>query len=263
LTLAAHHAGDPPSRRRPTSPVLLEPLTPADLGGPVFDVARRLLGALIVRQDDEGLRIARIVETEAYGGPEDRASHARAGRTARTSVMFGPPGRAYVYLVYGRHHCLNVVCGVDGEAAAVLIRAALPVAGVERMRRARGLATDGDATLVTPGDHRLAAGPARLCQALGIDRSLDGLDLLADERLRLAMPAALHGVEPGDHPGPRAERDEPAPRPEMRDHLAPGETVLSGPRVGVSYAGPEWAGRPWRFGIADDPSLSRPFPAVA
>ncbi len=206
------------------------------LAGAPFEVARRLLGTIVVRDDGAGRRAGRIVETEAYGGSEDRASHARAGRTARTGVMFGPPGRAYVYLVYGRHHCLNVVCGPEGEAAAVLVRALQPLDGLDLMRHARGLVVDGASGRSAPGgDARLAAGPARLCQALGIDRSLDGLDLLSDDRLRLVDP----------------------PGGEVR--LGTGERVVAGPRVGVAYAGPEWATRPWRFGIADHGSLSRPF----
>ena len=207
-----------------------EPLDRAELAGAATDVARNLLGTVVVRDDGAGLRVGRIVETEAYGGPEDRASHARAGRTSRTSIMFGPAGRAYVYLVYGLHHCLNVVCGADGEAAAVLVRAVQPIAGIERMRRARGAAGS---------DAKVAAGPARLCEALGIDRSLDGLDLLTDDRLRLAAPGT----------GPA--------------RLEPGEQVVVGPRVGISYAGPEWATRPWRFGIASHAALSRPFPTTA
>ena len=205
-----------------------EPVNRAELAGAATDVARSLLGTVVVRDDGAGLRVGRIVETEAYGGPEDRASHARAGRTTRTSTMFGPPGRAYVYLVYGLHHCLNVVCGPDGEAAAVLVRAIWPMSGIERMRRARGAAGS---------DASVGAGPARLCEALGIDRSLDGLDMLSDDRLRLAEPGTGQA------------------------RLGPGEQVVSGPRVGVSYAGPEWAMRPWRFGIARHASLSRPFPA--
>lgn len=206
-----------------------EPVDRAELAGAATLVARSLLGTVVVRDDGAGLRVGRIVETEAYGGPEDRASHARAGRTTRTSIMFGPPGRAYVYLVYGLHHCLNIVCGPDGEAAAVLVRAIWPMAGIERMRRARGAAGS---------DARVGAGPARLCEALGIDRSLDGLDLLSDDRLRLAEPGTGQA------------------------RLGPGEQVVAGPRVGVSYAGPEWATRPWRFGIASHASLSRPFPAT-
>lgn len=224
MTLAARAAGDPPSHQ-PTAP---EPqrLDPGCLDGPVLDVAQRLLGVLLVRDDMSGRRIARIVETEAYAGPGDQASHARAGRTPRTAVMFGPPGHAYVYLVYGMHHCLNVVCGPDGEAAAVLVRAVEPLVGLERMRERRGAAAGTDV--------RLGAGPARACQALDIDRQLDGADLLKGQRLWLASPT----------PGP-------APR------------VVAGPRVGVDYAGPEWSARPWRFGVAGHPSLSRPFPSGA
>ena len=211
------------------------PLSAALLGGPADAVARALLGALLVREDGSAPRVARIVETEAYAGPEDRASHARAGRTARTSVMFGPPGRAYVYLVYGMHHCLNVVCGPEGQAAAVLIRAAEPVVGVERMRAARS-----ERGRDTGPDTRLCAGPARLCQALDIDRSLDGLDLLGEGPLRLV-----------------ADEDGTA------DQMPAGRTpaaIVGGPRIGVAYAG-TWAERPWRFGLAGHPSLSRPFPA--
>jgi DNA-3-methyladenine glycosylase len=138
--------------------------------------------------------------------------------------MFGPPGHAYVYLVYGMHHCLNVVCAPEGEAAAVLIRAVEPVEGAAIMRARRGPAA--------LGDDRLAAGPARTCQALDIDRRHDGLDLIGDRHLWLA----------GDGNDP-----------------VPDERVLSGPRVGVAYAGPEWAARAWRFGVAGSPALSRPF----
>lgn len=227
MTLTATGADDPPSEH-PTgtsTAAVLTRLGQAQVSGDAVTTAQRLLGALIVRDDGHGRRVVRIVETEAYGGPHDQASHARAGRTARTAVMFGPPGRAYVYLVYGLHHCLNVVCGTDGEAAAVLIRAVEPVAGIERMRHSRA----------RPGDDemRLAAGPARTCQALDIDRQLDGADLLRDERLWLAQ------APPGASPF----------------------TIISGPRVGVAYAGPEWAARPWRFGIAGSRALSRPFGA--
>lgn len=221
----------------------------AFLAGTPTSVARDLLGAIVMRNDEVGRRAGRIVETEAYGGPEDRASHARAGRTSRTGVMFGPAGRAYVYLVYGMHHCLNVVCGPDGEAAAVLIRAVQPIEGIARMRLARGVSTDraartggavtGGVGRAAPwGDARLAAGPARLCEALGIDRSLDGLDLLTDDRLRLMDPAGGEA------------------------RLGPHEQVVAGPRVGVAYAGAEWGMRPWRFGIAGHASLSRPFAGV-
>ncbi len=195
MTLAARHADDPHEVPGPAS---LEPFERAILEGPVVAAARALLGALLVRDDGSGRRVARIVETEAYDGPRDRASHARAGRTARTAVMFGPPGHAYVYLVYGMHHCLNVVCGPDGEASAVLIRAVEPDLGVELMRAGRG---------DRPGpDARLGAGPARLCQALAIDRRLDGIDLLTDERLRLCRSDGPQPVVPAGRHRERATR---------------------------------------------------------
>ncbi len=130
-------------------------------------MARRLLGARLV-STVAGVRTEGvIVEAEAYGGPEDPASHAaiKAGRTARNAPMFGPPGRAYVYLIYGMHACLNVVTGAEGHAQAVLIRGLAPVSGVDVMTARRG------------GRAPPAAGPGRLCEALGITRDLDGHDL--------------------------------------------------------------------------------------
>lgn len=223
MTLPAHDASEGrPDRPKPISQPLVR-LARHTVSGDAVSTARGLLGALLVREDGAGRRVGRIVETEAYAGPDDRASHARAGRTARTSIMYGPPGRAYVYLIYGLHHCLNVVCAEEGEAAAVLIRAVEPLEGFEQMRAARGRpGTDPD---------RLAAGPARTCQALGIDRTFDGLDLLSDDRLWLAAP------DTGWRP--------PA--------------IVSGPRVGVDYAGPDWSNRPWRFGLDGSRALSRPF----
>ncbi len=164
-----------------------------------------------------------IVETEAYGGPDDLASHARAGKTRRTTPMFGQVGHAYVYLVYGMHECLNVVAyAPPAEAGAVLIRAIEPRVGVELMRVRRGRPSDPVA--------RLCSGPAKLCQAMAVGRDFDGHDLLTEERLWLAAPDAR--VDAAD--------------------------VGTGPRVGVAYAGADWSARPWRFWLAGHPSVSRP-----
>jgi DNA-3-methyladenine glycosylase len=132
-----------------------------------IDVAKQLLGKYLVRKHPEGDTIGRIVETEAYIGPQDLACHASKGRTARTEVMFGPPGHAYVYFIYGFYNMLNLVTEAQDYPAAVLIRAVEPVAGVELMqaRRKNGILRN------------LASGPGKLCQAFAIDRSLNGADL--------------------------------------------------------------------------------------
>jgi DNA-3-methyladenine glycosylase len=138
---------------------------PSFLMRPVDEVARLLLGCRLVRTlGDERLEL-RIVETEAYD-QDDPASHSFGGQTARNATMFGPSGRLYVYFTYGMHHCCNVVAGPAGSAAAVLIRAGEPLSGIEAIEARRGVA--GPAA---------TNGPAKLCQALAIDRSLDGHDL--------------------------------------------------------------------------------------
>jgi len=138
-------------------------------------VARDLLGKLLVR--DPGARgprlIARIVEVEAYLGEKDPAAHAAAGRTLRNAVLFGPPGHAYVYFIYGNHYCLNVSCEPDGKAGSVLFRALEPLAGLEHMAQARGVKLSGPKDLP-----QLTSGPGRLAQAFGITRDRDnGCDL--------------------------------------------------------------------------------------
>jgi len=137
------------------------------LGRSVLDVARGLLGSSLVSTVDGERTAAVIVETEAYAGADDPASHAATvrGRTERNRAMFGPPGRAYVYRSYGVHWCMNVVTGCDGEAQAVLLRGIEPLEGVEVMACRRG------------GTHPLGAGPGRLCAALGITDALYGHDL--------------------------------------------------------------------------------------
>lgn len=149
-------------------------------------VARQVLGKLLVRREDDGTVLAgRIVEAEAYLGADDAAAHSAAGNTQRTSVLFGPPGHAYVYFTYGMHYCMNISCEPAGRAGCVLLRALEPVAGIERMLRNRKLQNNERAARL------LCSGPARLCQALGIDRPRDnGKDLLAlDSDLQLCDDA--------------------------------------------------------------------------
>jgi DNA-3-methyladenine glycosylase len=141
-------------------------------------VARELLGKLVVRRDGRKQLAGRIVEVEAYLGAGDLAAHAAAGHTIRNAVLFGPPGHAYVYFIYGVHYCLNISCLPEGDAGCVLIRALEPVSGIGEMARERGLA---DLDLTAQRDLRkLASGPGKLCEALGITRPRDnGKDLLS------------------------------------------------------------------------------------
>jgi DNA-3-methyladenine glycosylase len=178
--------------------------------------APHLVGALLVA----GERIGRIVEVEAYGGADDPASHAWKGPTRRNATMFAPAGRLYVYFTYGMHWCANVVTGSQGDGQAVLVRALEPVAGLQAMRTARpGVSRDRD----------LCRGPGRLCRALGIDGSHDGLDLL--------NPAAPVRLVVDDDGG---TSDEPAP--------------VATTRIGISRA----AEVPWRWCRPGSPYLSRP-----
>ena len=136
-------------------------------------MARELLGKVLVRDSGKLRLAARIVEVEAYLGENDPAAHAAAGNTARTSVLFGPPGHAYVYFIYGNHYCLNVSCEREGKAGAVLFRALEPLLGIEEMASARDIVVDGPRDLI-----RLTSGPGRLAQAFGITRARDnGCDL--------------------------------------------------------------------------------------
>ncbi len=139
-------------------------------------VARDLLGKYIVRYDNVDL-IGRIVEVEAYGGSDDPASHAARGRTRRNEVMFDKPGTAYVYFIYGNHHCLNVVAHKGSSAGAVLIRALEPISGVEQMRKHRNL----------HDELHLTSGPGRLTKALNINKIFNGIDLIRDRTLSIQM----------------------------------------------------------------------------
>jgi len=137
-------------------------------------VARALLGKLLVRKPPRGVLAGRIVETEAYLGQGDAAAHAAAGRTARNSVLFGPPGHAYVYFIYGNHYCLNVSCLPDGVPGGVLFRALEPVGGVEQMAQARGIDVVKETDLKDVASlKKISSGPGRMSEALGVTRERD------------------------------------------------------------------------------------------
>jgi DNA-3-methyladenine glycosylase len=187
-------------------------------------VARELLGQRLVRID-RGRRLSGwIVEAEAYIGQEDLACHAHAGLTARNQVMWGEAGYAYVYFTYGMHWCLNVVTESAGRPAAVLLRALVPAEGLPTMRRRRG----HRASLRNGRSERrrsgLTDGPAKLCQALAIDRRFNGHDLCSP-RARLFVERA------------------PAP---------PRRAIRRGPRVGLDHVPEPWKSKPWRFRLAPE-----------
>jgi DNA-3-methyladenine glycosylase len=201
------------------------------------------VGTLLVRQAAADPVAGLIVEVEAYLGRADRASHARAGLTTRTRPMFGPPGHAYVYRLYGMHWAFNVVAHEpDQEAGAVLVRAALPLVGVEVQRERRGRADDPVA--------KLASGPGRLCQAFAITGADDRCDLTTGRGLWIgaADPELVTAAVQADRGGRPAGEPVPADR-----------RVLVGPRVNVEGAGHPWASMPFRFGLAGSAALSRPF----
>lgn len=159
------HAGSP------VDPVTWRPLSREFFDAPPEQVARLLLGKILVRRGRGAQLAGRIVETEAYLGEHDAAAHAASGPTARNAVLYGPPGHAYVYNIYGLHACINVSCLPKGVPGCVLLRALEPLQGMPKMRRNRGL--NGSA-----GIDQLTSGPGKLCQALGISRAADnGLDL--------------------------------------------------------------------------------------
>ena len=146
----------------------MKPLNRAFFARKPRPVARELLGKVLVRHSDGQFLTARIVEVEAYLGKNDPASHSYAGKTARNAVLFGPPGYAYVYFIYGNHYCLNVSCERDGNAGGVLFRAVEPLQGVEEMERARKIKVHGPRDLI-----RLTSGPGRMAEAFGITRTRD------------------------------------------------------------------------------------------
>ncbi len=182
-------------------------------------VARDLLGCLLVRQSNGTRLSGRIVEAEAYRGEEDLACHAKAGRTQRTEMMYGPPGFAYVYFTYGMHWMLNVVTEKEGFPAAILIRAVEPIEGIEVMRRLRGM---NEISL-------LCKGPGRLTQAMAIQKAENGLDFCE-------KTSSL--------------RIEPGIKPKTRE-------IIASPRIGLGRTPEPWLSKLWRFYIKGNSFVSK------
>jgi len=166
----------------------VSPLKPEFFDADPRKVARALLGKLLIRKTPHGILAGRVVETEAYLGVGDAAAHAVAGKTARNFVLFGPPGRAYVYFIYGNHYCLNVSCLPDGVPGCVLFRALEPVAGIEEMAKARGIEVRRGSDLRSSDLKKISSGPGRMSEAFGITRERDNGKSLVSARsdLRIA-----------------------------------------------------------------------------
>lgn len=210
----------PPSKT-PAATAVLHKLGRAFFARDPRQVARQLLGKILVRQaaSSHAPLTARLVEVEAYLGESDPAAHAAAGRTLRNSVLFGPPGHAYIYFIYGNHYCLNVSCETEGKAGSVLFRALEPLTGSEAMAHARGIELEGPKDLP-----KLTSGPGRLCEAFGITRTRDnGSDLTS--------PSSTLWI--GDD-GYRARN------------------IATGPRIGITKA----ADMPLRYWIAGNRFVS-------
>lgn len=211
-----------------------------------LQLAPSLLGMELVHETEDGITSGLIVEVEAYMGPEDKAAHSYGGKkTRRTEVMFGPPGRAYVYLIYGMYYCFNIVSGPPGKPEAILVRALEPRQGIPLMARRRGIALhpeltaalDKQGSLTTPfskliATHRrqlqaLTNGPGKLCTALAITKAQYGWDLTGS---RLYLRPGLGPIPP--------------------------QQIARGPRINIGYA-EEAVEYPWRFWIRDNPFVSR------
>lgn len=217
---------DPPAEAVP--PPGVAPEVAEVLGRDSLQAAPALLGAVFSATDPDGTVSVRLTEVEAYRGEADPGSHAYRGRTARNASMFEAGGVIYVYFTYGMHHCLNVVTGPAGLSRAVLLRAGEVVAGVDLARRRRPAARN---------DRDLARGPARLCAALGLDRSEDGTALGGPgSRVSLVLPALGQA--------PEVER------------------IRTGPRTGVAGPGGDGKAFPWRFWLEGEPTVSPYKPAA-
>ena len=208
----------PRARRSHFGPVL----PPAYYDRDTEQVARDLLGAILVCESPAGRTAGRIVETEAYLGVNDLASHSRGGRmTKRNQIMFAGAGQVYMFLIYGLHHCFNITANREGHHEAVLIRAGEAVDGIERMIGNRGLTAKSAANL--------ANGPGKLCQALQLDMSQSGLDLTDESNQGVYIASDGYKVRPAD--------------------------IQSDARIGVGYAGKD-RDRPWRYYLKTSPSVS-------
>lgn len=198
-------------------PVLMSVVLPRSFyGRDTIEVAKDLLGKVLVREMPAGRMAVKIVETEAYVGPHDKACHASRGMSERNKVMFGEPGHAYVYFIYGMYHCLNIVTERDGYPAAVLIRAGEPLEGEDIMWGLRKTARSRG---------ELTSGPGKLCRAMSIDKTLNGADLCKKGPLY---------VENGNQ-----KRNE----------------IISCRRIGIDYAA-EYRDKPWRFYLKNNPYVS-------
>jgi len=186
---------------------------------PTLDVAKSLLGKKLVRQQSKKKLIGLIVETEAYIGENDTACHASKGKTQRTEIMFGRAGHAYVYFIYGLHYMLNIVTETENNPAAVLIRAIQPLNHIDILRQHRNVSNE----------RLLTNGPAKLCQAYNINKTLNGFDLCLGREL---------WIEAGD---------------EHNDYQ-----IETSPRIGIDYAEENDRNAHWRFTLKDNPFLSKP-----
>lgn len=207
--------------RSKTTNVILDPVPRSFFIRDARRVARQLLGKILIRQTPAATLTARIVELEAYLGSEDPAAHAAAGRTLRNAVIFGPPGHAYVYFIYGNHYCLNVSCEPEGKAGCVLFRALEPLSGIEIMAKNRKVEIKGPRDLT-----KLTSGPGRLCEAFAITRTRD------NDRDLTSSASGLWIADDGYRP----------------------RTIVQTPRIGITKA----AEMPLRYFLKNNPFVSGP-----
>jgi len=190
-----------------------------------FEIARGLLGKFIIRKIGKKNLIGKIVETEAYYGPHDLASHASRGKTERTKIMFDQPGTAYIYLIYGMYYCFNIVTEAKDFPAAILIRAIEPIYGFEQIPKNLKRPLAQNSILNT----KIANGPGKLCRAFKIDKSLNGENLIISKKLYLAK--------------------------NFKEKIKPSQ-IKSAKRIGVDYAG-KYKDKLWRFYLKDNPFVSK------